>query len=161
MGTARHIYETMVSSTETATLMDSIREHEGYRGMPYEDSLGKPTIGVGCLLPLSEDESMLVAFCRMSDGTGEMEHRLQAERGINVLRLPKSVKEVLIEMAFQMGVPKLMGFKKMLAAIAVRDWSTAAEEALDSKWAKQTPVRSHHAAGIFRKQASVSPSQPR
>ena len=150
MSTARSLYEREVEATGTTSLMTSIREHEGYRGMPYEDSLGKLTIGVGLLLPLSEDESMLVAYCRMSDGRGELAHRLRAEHGISILALPHPVAIALVEMAFQLGVPKLMAFRRMLAAIRERDWHTAAAEALDSKWARQTPVRGEHVAAVFR-----------
>ena len=127
-------------------VMQSIRDHEGFEGMPYKDTLGKETIGVGTLLPLTEDEAMLIALCRAEDSMGEL---LQA-LGEEYCDLPDDVWGVLQEMAFQLGVPKLMGFRKMLAAVRDRRWRDAAVEALDSKWAKQTPVRAEHVAKVFR-----------
>ena len=153
MSTARTLYEQAAKSNDDWRLMSSIRKHEGYRGMPYEDSLGKLTIGVGTLLPLSEDESMLVAYCRMNDGRGELGGRLYEEHHIALNSLDPKVVRALVEMSFQLGVPKLMQFRKMLAAIREKDWHTAAAEALDSKWARQTPVRSEHVAEILRAQA--------
>ena len=52
----------------------------------------------------------------------------------------------LREMAYQMGVPRVMGFKRMLAALERKDWQRAADEALDSRWAEQTPARAQRVA---------------
>ena len=41
----------------------------------------------------------------------------------------------------------LKGFKK---AIKEEDWDTAADEMLDSKWAKQTPERANELSSIIR-----------
>jgi len=57
---------------------------------------------------------------------------------------------VLVEMVFQMGVAGVAEFKNFLAAIRSRDWDTAANEMLDSKWAKQTPERANALSEIFR-----------
>ena len=42
----------------------------------------------------------------------------------------KNRTEVLIEMAYQMGVPRLMKFKRMWAAIERADWEAASREVL-------------------------------
>ena len=157
MSTARTLYEQAAKSNDDWRLMTSIRQHEGYEGMPYEDSLGKPTIGVGCLLPLSEDESMLVAYCRMSDGRSELRSRLYKVYRIALNDLAPEVERALVEMSFQLGVPRFMGFRKMLAAISKGEWSKAADEALDSKWARQTPVRAEHVAEVLRSQIRPDP----
>jgi len=44
-------------------------------------------------------------------------------------------------MAYNLGIAGLNKFRKMWAAIDVADYATAAEEMLDSKWAKQVGVR--------------------
>ena len=138
--------------------MPQIREHEGFRGMPYDDSLGKPTIGVGTLLPLTEDEAMLVAFCRACDAYSELRYAMRSKLGVEISHgFPPDVEKALLEMAFQLGVPRLTGFKKMLAAIRNKEWDKAAAEALDSKWARQTPVRAQHVAEILRKQVDNAP----
>ena len=49
---------------------------------------------------------------------------------------------VLMDMAFNMGVPRLKKFKKMWAAIHKEDYETASKEMLDSRWSKQVGRRS-------------------
>jgi lysozyme len=49
-------------------------------------------------------------------------------------------------MAYQMGVEGVQGFSKMIAALQVGDYPRAADEALDSLWAKQTPARARDVA---------------
>ena len=58
--------------------------------------------------------------------------------------------EVLVEMAYQMGVGGLFKFKRMWAALAVGAYSGAAHEMLDSRWAKQTPKRAKELAEIMQ-----------
>ena len=154
MGMAMRLYENVMEdgdATVSKEVMTSVREHEGFRGMPYDDSLGKPTIGVGTLLPLTEDEAMLLALCRAQDGVDELEEALARKYDVGLYSdLPQDVQDALTEMAFQLGVPRLMGFKRMLAAVKERRWRDAAVEAKDSKWARQTPVRAEHVAMVFR-----------
>ena len=151
MSTARKLWTEQAQEASCGPLMASIRKHEGFKGDRYLDSLGKPTIGVGTLLPLTEDEGMLLAFCRMTDHADELGQRLYDERHIPITDLPWAARMVLVEMAFQLGVPKLMRFRRMLAAIAKRDWKEAAAEALDSKWARSdSPARAQEMAAILR-----------
>jgi len=49
---------------------------------------------------------------------------------------------VLVDMAFNMGVPRLCKFKKMWNAIHEQDFRNAAKEMLDSRWAIQVKLRS-------------------
>jgi len=59
-------------------------------------------------------------------------------------------KEALTEMVFQMGKTGTLGFNKMLSALQNNDYETAYKEALDSKWAKQTPQRANEVANRLR-----------
>ena len=59
-------------------------------------------------------------------------------------------RAVLLSMAYQMGVDGLMKFKNMWAAINRQDWDDAADQMLDSKWARQTPERAGRHARIMR-----------
>lgn len=157
MGLAKTLYEGYFTDLDGGAVgrevMGSVRKHEGYRGMPYKDSLGKETIGVGTLLPLNEEEAMLVALCRAHDMAGELSISLNDRADISLAHLPTPVRNALTGMAFQLGVPRLLGFKRMLAAIREGRWAEAAEEAMDSRWAKQTPVRAKHVAQVLRREA--------
>ena len=53
---------------------------------------------------------------------------------------------VLMDMAFNMGVPRLCKFINMWAALEQHDYNKAADEMLDSKWAKQVKSRATNLA---------------
>ena len=58
--------------------------------------------------------------------------------------------EVLVDMAFNMGVGGLLNFRKMLAAIDQGDFGVAADEMLNSQWARQVGKRAEHLARQMR-----------
>lgn len=77
--------------------------------------------------------------------------RLQLERihpGFLALSLRR--RRVLIDMCFNLGLPRLLRFKKMLAAVVARDFNLAAEEMLSSVWAKQVGQRAQTLATMMR-----------
>jgi lysozyme len=56
--------------------------------------------------------------------------------------LPTEVKLIFANMMFNLGASRLGGFKRMLAAVEKGDWSSAADEMVDSRWHRQVPERS-------------------
>ena len=56
---------------------------------------------------------------------------------------------MIIEMIFHLGLPRFLGFKKMIQALREDDYSKAAIEMLDSKWACQVGVRASTLANIM------------
>jgi len=60
------------------------------------------------------------------------------------------MQKVLIEIVFKLGMLRLSGFKKMLAALDSRDYAQAAKEMEDSKWAKQVGARAQTLAKQMR-----------
>lgn len=113
-----------------------LKTQEGFRGLPYDDGAGHPTIGYGTLLPISEDE-----------GEWLLQHRLEATETEIAARWqpyadqPEHVKQALCLMAYQLGVEGELQFKKMLACLEKGDTRCAAREAMDSQWEHQTPKR--------------------
>ncbi|AJQ94264.1 glycoside hydrolase family protein [Gynuella sunshinyii] len=71
--------------------------------------------------------------------------RLNSELPVYLV-LDQCRRRVLINMAFNLGVNGLLKFKNMLAALANRDFSRAAVEMLDSKWARQVGKRAEELA---------------
>lgn len=58
-------------------------------------------------------------------------------------------QEVLINLAYNLGLPRLKGFRKMNKAILAGDWKEAAVQMLDSRAAKQTGDRYAKLAGAL------------
>ena len=55
--------------------------------------------------------------------------------------LPDEKKVPLIDLSFNLGLSKLLGFRRMIAAVKASDWKKAGAEVLDSRAAKQDPNR--------------------
>ena len=128
------------------SLRSRIKKHEGYITVPYYDSEGVLTAGIGRNLeavPFSDDEIELMF-------TNDLSRARAGAKSFECYRLLNPLRQgILVEMVFQMGVTGVSKFKKFLGAANNHDWTTAAEEMLDSKWAKQTPERAKTLAKLF------------
>ena len=130
-----------------------IKTEEGFRTHPYLCSEGYVTIGYGTKLHNKKgmdpkDFSLVVneesAMALLTVEVNHIVNRLVAGPYSATFRdIDKVRKDILISMAYQMGTNGLYGFKRMWVALANKDYLTAAEEMLDSAWAKQTPERAH------------------
>ena len=125
--------------------MDSytqLKRDEGEKLHAYQDTLGFWTIGIGILIDqrkgggLRPEESEFIFRNRL---------KLLDEELARVLpwlsKLDPARRGVLINMAYQMGVIGLLGFKTTLALVSAGKYQEAAAQMLQSKWAKQTPAR--------------------
>ena len=144
-----------------------LKEDEGVRYDIYLDHLGYPTFGVGHLIKESDPEFGGEVGTRVSEERVRecFDEDLEiAIRECNHLygegdfgNLPDEVQQILVNMMFNMGRPRLSGFKKFNAAIEARDWMEAAKEGRDSRWYKQVTnraerlmVRLEHLASLER-----------
>ena len=59
-------------------------------------------------------------------------------------------KDAIIDLCFNIGLPRMKGFKKALAAMDGADYDTAATEFLDSRWAKQVGSRAVTITNMIR-----------
>ena len=132
-------------------VFNQLKEDEGVRYDIYLDHLGLATFGVGHLITESDEE-----FGRPV-GTAIAEERVRScfERDLDIAigecgtlygegafgDLPDEVQQILVNMMFNMGRPRLSGFKKFNAAIAAGDWKEAAKEGRDSRWYNQVTNR--------------------
>lgn len=117
-------------------LIESIKQHEGFRGEVYKDTRGFDTIGFGTKMPLSKKEAEMILESRLKEKIKELETK---EPFVN--KLPLYKQEILAEMSYQLGVNGVLKFRKMWNALKEFDYETASREGLDSLWAKQTPNR--------------------
>ena len=121
------------------TVKDFIIKHEGLKLKPYICPAGKLTIGVGRNIEdngISEDEAMYL----LENDIKRCESELR-EIFPNFDSLPENVRIALIDMDFNLGKPRFLQFKKMIAAIKEGDFKRAAEEAKNSKWCRQVGSR--------------------
>ena len=120
-------------------LLSSIRKHEGFRAKVYKDTLGFDTIGYGFAvkdLVLDEDICNIILQRKLESLIRSIEFKFKWYAD-----LPNAVKDVVIEMCYQLGVNGVSRFKKTIEHLKNEEWELAAEESLRSKWAKQTPNR--------------------
>lgn len=127
-------------------LRAKIKEHEGLRLMPYDDSLGRITIGYGrCLetrgITMAEAEAMFE-----TDVADAVEGAKRQVSGQTWLKMGEVRREVLSEMVFQLGTAGVSAFRRMLDALDQEDWYVASLEMTDSRWHKQTPNRAEELA---------------
>ena len=121
--------------------------HEGYRRHPYTCSAGKLTVGYG----------------RNLDDVGidqeEAEWLLERdiERARAALRLEPywldlgEVRQaVLLDMAVNMGWPRLQTFQRMRQALRMSEYHRAAAEMVDSAWYEQVGQRSRRLVEMMR-----------
>lgn len=114
---------------------------EGLRLTVYADSLGHPTIGYGRALDkkgVSKLEAEMMLDNDIQDVWLDIASHLPW-----VADLDEPRQEVFANMAFNLGIRGLMGFRRMLAAAEQHDWVTAAAHGRDSKWAQQVGPRAH------------------
>jgi len=120
-------------------LRDQLYRDEGLRLHPYEDTVGKLTVGVGRNLDdkgISEEE----ADAMLSNDIQEVEEGLANEIPW-IVHLDDVRKAVLLNMAFNLGVGGLMSFSNMLQAVQEWDWEWAGKEMENSRWWNQVGRR--------------------
>lgn len=113
--------------------------HEGERLKPYRCTAGKLSIGVGRNLDdtgISHEESLYLLANDIRRAEQDVLRSFAWAKGLDPVRFA-----ALIDMCFNLGISRLRGFKKFLAALAVSDWQGAAIEMMDSAWARQVGQR--------------------
>jgi lysozyme len=142
-------------------LLKELVKHEGLRLQVYQDTLGIDTIGIGRNLEdrgISKEELDELDIPTIDHvykyGITEADAMVLAENDVQIveeelLRAHPCVEEldavrqlVLVDMAFNMGVPRLCKFKKMWNAVHENKFDVASKEMLDSRWANQVKSRS-------------------
>jgi len=135
--------------------------HEGLRLQVYKDTLGIDTIGIGRNLEdrgITKEELDWMDIPNMDAvyeyGITEADAMYLAKNDVQIVekelvrahpcvdKLDAVRQLVLMDMAFNMGVPRLRKFTKMWNAIHENKFDIAAKEMLDSRWAVQVKSRS-------------------
>ena len=131
-------------------LLDMLMLHEGLELKPYQCTADKTSIGVGRNLQdlgISEDEAKYLLNNDVDRILKEVEHWSFLEK----LNEPRQA--VILDMVFNMGVTRFNAntWVKTFAAVQNEEWEKAANEMLDSKWAKQVGQRAIRLSQMMRK----------
>ena len=124
---------------DMTALEDQLIDHEGLELKPYQCTADKLTIGVGRNIEdrgITEDEARYLLKNDIKIVEDELLEKKPVVAGLDSVR-----QRVLVDMGFNLGIPTLLKFQNMWAAIEEEDFETAAEEAMDSRWAKQVGRR--------------------
>lgn len=130
------------------TLIDELKRDEGVRAKPYRDTVGKLTVGVGRNLDdvgLFPDEIELLLKNDISRVCADLDRELPWWREQDPVR-----QRALVNMAFNMGIKGLLGFRTTLALMKMGKYLDAAQHALSSKWARQVGHRAERLALMIR-----------
>lgn len=120
-------------------LAEQLARHEGVKLKPYKDTVGKLTIGIGRNLDdkgITELEALNMLVNDIAEFAAEVSSNIRFFNALNDAR-----QNVLVNMAFNMGIGGLLSFSNMLSALSYGHYQQAEREMLDSKWASQVGYR--------------------
>jgi lysozyme len=129
-------------------LISMLKRHEGRSLKPYLCTADKLTIGYGRNLEdmgISEDEATYLLQTDIDRCYSELSvftwfHELDQIR-----------QEALISMLFNLGLPRFLTFKKMIARLMAKEYSQAAEEIINSLYARQVGDRANELAYMIER----------
>lgn len=131
-------------------LIAELTHDEGRLLKPYVDTVGKVTIGVGHNLT---DVGITDADCDRLLESDIARTELDLDRHLSWWRTLDDVRQrVLLNMCFNLGLGRLLGFRKALAAMQTHQWNRAAHEMLwnapgvSTNWASQVGARAERLA---------------
>lgn len=172
LGSVFSIVSLPLSAEAKESLKDQLARHEGLKYTSYTDTVGKKTIGIG--FNIDDNSSMAKKLFKEwkldYDKVYKGEQKLNDEQvkklfeiNLNIAKevakkylsnfdsQPEEVKEVIINMAFNLG-NKLYEFKKTKELLEKKQYKNASAEMLKSDWAKQVGNRAKELAGIIARQ---------
>ena len=129
------------------SLLSSVKFHEGLELKPYLDSVGVLTVGYGRNLDdrgISREEAEMLLLNDLETSTKE------AKKFEFYENLTSNRQDVIVEMIFNLGLTRFKKFKKTIGYINQANHSAAADEMLDSRWAKQVGQRALTLSNKFR-----------
>ena len=133
-----------------------IKKNEGFSTRPYKDQLGNYTIGYGHLIRKKETilfkKKIKISFLQNLFESDFKTALNDYNKNFKKYSFTQNIKELIVEMIFQMGIENVLSFKKTLRHIRKNNKYLAALEMMDSIWYKQTPLRTENLIKNFLKQ---------
>ena len=130
-------------------LREQLKIDEGCIYEIYNDHLGYPTFGIGHLVTESDPENgqtlgTAVSEDRVTEAFKSDVQSVLSDCDIlypDFSSLPEEAQQVIANMMFNMGRPRLSKFAGMKRGVDARDWDAAADEMVDSNWYRQVTNR--------------------
>ena len=130
-------------------LREQLKIDEGCVYEIYNDHLGYPTFGIGHLVIESDPENgqevgTPVSADRIIEAFEQDVETVLSDCAIlypDFDELPEEVQQIIANMMFNLGRPRLSAFKGMKAGVDSRDWNEAADQMVDSRWYRQVTNR--------------------
>ena len=130
-------------------LREQLEIDEGVKYEVYKDHLGYATFGIGHLVTESDPEhgsdiGTEVSESRVIEAFEQDVQTVLSDCAIlypDFEDLPEEAQQIIANMMFNMGRPRLSKFKGMKRGVDARDWNAAADEMVDSGWYKQVTNR--------------------
>jgi lysozyme len=129
---------------DLAKMKAEIKRDEGFRSKPYKDTVGKATVGYGRNLDdvgITEAEADFLLTGDIARAITDLDMAFPYWQNLSDIR-----QRAILNMCFNMGIHRLLEFRKMFAALRNNDFKSAYDEALESKWAKQVGSRADRIA---------------
>ena len=152
---ARHGYWFQLNKLHYKELKKRIKKNEGFSIKPYKDQLGHLTVGYGHLILPNEghlirDNNSKLELSRIF--TQDFNRATKDyKKLIKKKYYNKKEEELLIEMIFQMGVKKVLLFKKLFLNLKKNKKYLVCFEMMNSLWYIQTPERVKNLIKVFLK----------
>ena len=139
-------------------LREQLKIDEGCVYEIYNDHLGYPTFGIGHLVIESDSENgQAVGTSVSEDRVAEAfdEDIKSVLRDCNILYpdfadLPEEAQQIIANMMFNLGRPRLSKFAGMKRGVDAKDWDVAADEMVDSRWYRQVGARAERLVNRMR-----------
>ena len=130
-------------------LREQLEIDEGVKYDIYLDHLGYPTFGIGHLITEDDPEYGQPVGTEVSKERVEEAFEKDCEWVVrdchklydNFDDLPEEVQQIVANMMFNLGYPRLSAFKGMKAGVDSQNWNEAADQMVDSRWYRQVGVR--------------------
>ena len=132
-----------------------IKTNEGFRHYVYRDQLGNRSIGYGHLISTKENFSLRKLYSKkvlLKFFYIDLRNKIfNFKKNYDYEKLSDNTQEVIIEMIFQMGIKKVLKFKKFYYYIKKKQFYLASLEMIKSRWYQQTPKRADKLIAILLK----------
>ena len=130
-------------------LREQLKIDEGCVNSVYLDHLNLPTVGIGHLVTEWDDEYGKPVGTEVSEDRVNELFDQDVQVTIdeckllynNFDELPEEAQQIIANMMFNMGRPRLSRFHKMKRAVDAGDWEEAGNQMKDSRWYDQVTTR--------------------